>query len=233
MQLKDSKMPTFQQHRYVGPVQAGSSGVERNGGILIKAANKDCQYAVTSPGDIQLSDGAIFVSVRKPARLALIDTPHAIIAVAQNAEVIVSFESTTFCACKILVVWAKGSKVKIHHAAVSATVNGVTYGEAKTEGIVMAIKLGHELLASDYPLNKATLRPDDGLSRRRSALFENNCQAVSEISLEAALQHCPLLIGLSKADAGRYERHIFKDLAKMAAVLNYNNGQGGYDAQAQ
>ncbi|MBU6454501.1 MAG: hypothetical protein KGS72_22220 [Cyanobacteria bacterium REEB67] len=200
-------------------------------GIIVKA-DSCCDFARPEPGNIDLSSGRLFVSVRKPARLAFINTPHAIVAVYADAEVLVTFRDGVLKVVNLSGI-AERVKVKIHHASVTATINGTSYGEARTEGIVMAVKLGHELSASDRPLSAADLRPADGCPRRRAALFENDCLAVSEFSLEGALNQCELLKQLNNQPRGSREKKIFGDLAKMASVLNYFNGQGGFDGQGR
>jgi hypothetical protein len=210
------------------PAAAPSAGDD---GIIVKA-DSNCDFTHSEPGNIDLSGGRLFVSVRKPAKLAFINTPHAIIAVYADAEVLITFRDGVL---KVVNLSGIGErvKVKIHHASVTATINGTSYSEAKTEGIVMAVKLGHELSASDRPLSAADLRPADGMARRRAALFENDCLAVSEFSLEAALNQCELLKQLNSQPRGSREKKIFGDLSKMASVLNYFNGQGGFDGRGR
>jgi hypothetical protein len=62
-------------------------------------------------------------------------------------------------------------------------------------------------------------------------VFQNDSQAVSEISLVSLLTTCPLLEELRTDSGDKRSRRVFSDLGKMAAVLNYQNGEGGFDAQ--
>lgn len=201
---------------------------DAEGGIIIEP-QKGTDMERTSTACVQLTSGTIFVSVRKPANLAIITTPHGTISVANDGEVIISFVDGLL---KVMNLSAFGErvKVKINQAAVSASINGQSYGEAKTEGIAMALKIGHELVASDRGLNRMDLRPTDSIARRRSALFENDHMAVSEFSLESALNKSELLRSLIQDNHDPKERRVLRDLAKMSAVLNYVNGEGGFVA---
>jgi hypothetical protein len=236
---------------------------DEDGGIIVKV-RKGSDYVRNRKNCLQLTSGSLFVSVRKPARLASITTPHGTIVVAHDGDVIVSFQDGLLRVMN-LSGFGERVKVKINQAAVSAkiigTVNGAgaasgaasdaasgaasdaasgaatdnskTFGEARTEGIFMAVKYGCELVASDRPLNHFDLNPADGIARRRSALFENDSMAVSEFSLASALNNCDVLLALNHDPPQANERRVLGNLAKMAAVQDYVNGQGGFVARGK
>jgi hypothetical protein len=88
--------------------------------------------------------------------------------------------------------------------------------------------VGHEIVSSDHALTRADLHPHDGIGRRRFGFVESNVLAVSEFSLESVLTSSDFLVDLSQKTSGIKERRIMGDLSKMAAVLNYMNGQQGF-----
>jgi hypothetical protein len=251
------------------------------GGIIVEP-KKGADFETTSPACFQLNSGTIFVSVRKPAKVAIISTPHGSIAVVGDGDAIITFEDGLL---KVMNLSALGERVKvqIHQAALSARilsskginnggmasgdsgsgisgsgnigvgnagadgigaggseraggtgrtgVNGVkSYRDSSTQGIVMAVKIGHELIATDRPLTRLDLSPSDGIARRRSALFENDRMAVSEFSLESALAQGEFLATLGQNNPSHQKRKVLAELAKMAAVLNYVDGKGGFVA---
>ncbi|MBS2007919.1 MAG: hypothetical protein JST01_12815, partial [Cyanobacteria bacterium SZAS TMP-1] len=217
--LKEDSFPDVSQAR------------ESSDGIIVKPKS-GCDFERPAPADVQLMSGTIFVSVRKPANMVFVTTPHGVVSINQDAEVIVSYRDGLLIVMN-LSAFNERVKVRIHQAAVSAQINGKSYSEASSEGIVIAVKYGHELVAGDRALTAGDLRPADSVARRRTALFENDHMAVSEFSLATALTDSELLSDLGKPDGDPRERKILKDLAKMAAVLNYVNGQGGYVARGK
>jgi len=210
-----------------------SQARESDDGLIVKP-HSGCDMERPAPADVQLTSGTVFVSVRKPANMLFVTTPHGVVSVSHDGEAIVTFRDGLL---KVLNLSAFGERVKvrIHHAAVSATINGRTYGDsaAASEGIVIAVKYGHELVAGDRPLTEADLRAVDGVGRRRSAMFENNHMAVSEFSLTTLLRDSDMLCNLGQNtdtsnQSSQQERRVLKDMAKMAAVLDCVNGDNGY-----
>jgi len=226
--LSDSDFPDLSQ--------AKEDGVGL--GLIVKPKS-GCDMERPSPADVQLTSGTVFVSVRKPANLLIVTTPHGLVSLSSDAEAIISFRDGLL---KVMNLSAFGERVKvrIHHAAVSATINGKTYSEdsseASSEGIVIAVKYGHELVAGDRKLTEGDIRPVDDVARRRMVMFENDHRAVSEFSLSSALRDSDLFSDLGRepsksgetAESQQRERHVLKDLAKMAAVLDYVYGESGY-----
>ncbi len=277
------------------------------GGGIIVVPKKDADYQRTGATTVQLTNGTIFVSVRKPSTLALIYTPQGMVAIARDGDSQITFEEGVL---RVMNLSATGTRVKvqIHHAAVSArimsappkkidpglvasadrttaasaaTANSDTSARAKlssasaqikispndadrfgwpvtgklvdnggpdgvigeraapsqsqafTEGFCMALKIGHELVASDRTLNRLDLAPHDGIARRRAAVFENDHMAVSEFSLASALTQGDFLSTLNQNNPSPAERKVLGQLAKMAAVLDYVNGSGGFVASGK
>ena len=255
--IAESSFPSIDQSKDGGGGKNFGHGKNADNGFIFEP-RAGSKFEQNEDGSLQLTSGKVFVSVRKPSRLAIIGTPHASISVAGDGDAIVSFEDGLL---RVLNLSALGERVKvdIHEAAVSAKIIALPSAQAepgagagadaeagagagakkdnsklaptsasKTQGIAMAIKVGHELLASDHPLKRPDLNPADGVARRRSALFENDCMCVSEFSLASVLTDCDFVSQLEKNPHGEKEHKVLSQLAKMAAVLNYVNGEGGF-----
>lgn len=196
-------------------------------GIIVRAISGS-DFERTSPSTVDLTEGALFISVRKPATVGLIHTPHGSVSIGADADVIVRYENGVL---RVLNLTGLGEnvKVKVHAAEVSATVNGKSFGgPVRNEPIALALKVGHEIVSADRDLTHRDLHPKDGIGRRQYALVESQVLAVNEFSLETALNSCDLIIDLQQKVSGAKERRILGDMTKMAAVLNYMNGAEGF-----
>ena len=96
---------------------------------------------------------------------------------------------------------------------------------------ILNISGGYELIAGQEKMTRSTLRPKDGIARRYQKVLENGHLAVSEFSIESAINSCDMLVDLQQKTSGVKERRILSDMSKMAAVLNYKNGSQGYTAE--
>lgn len=202
---------------------------QSDSGIIVKFI-PGSDYTRPSPSTVDLTEGALLISVRKPATLAVISTPHGSVSVATNSDVIVRYQNGVLRVMNLTGL-GESVKVKVHSAEVSATVNGKSYSDpVKNFAITLALKVGHELVSADHALTNRDLHPHDGIGRRQFALVEQNVMAVSEFSLESALNGADLLLDLQQATSGVKERRVLNDMAKMASVLNYLHGAGGYTA---
>ena len=61
-------------------------------GIIVRAISGS-DYERTSPSTVDLTEGALFISVRKPATVGLIHTPHGSVSIGSDADVIVRYEN--------------------------------------------------------------------------------------------------------------------------------------------
>ncbi len=207
-------------------------------GILVRSL-ENAHYTRPSLASVKLDSGSILVSVRRPSKLGLICTPQADVSVSADADVIVTYDDGLL---RVLNLTGHGPvvKIKIHSSDVSSKIISSPTSRANSSSsetqhepnisqpVAIAVKVGHEIVSSDHPLTRADLHPHDGIGRRRFGFIESNVLAVSEFSLESVLTTSDLLVDLSQKTSGIKERRIMGDLSKMAAVLNYMNGQQGF-----
>lgn len=211
-------------------------------GILVRSL-ENASFTRPSLASVKLESGSILVSVRRPSRLGVISTPQGDVSVSADSDVIVTYNDGLL---RVLNLTGHGEavKVKVHASNVSSKIISSapepkldtkleTKPEPSHEPIVsqpvaIAVKVGHEIISSDHALTRADLHPQDGIGRRRFGFVESNVLAVSEFSLESVLTSSDLLVDLSQKTSGIKERRIMGDLSKMAAVLNYMNGQQGF-----
>lgn len=198
-------------------------------GIIVKYL-PGTDFSRPSKASVCLTEGAVLVSVRKPAAMALVTTPHGDVSIESEADVVVRYEEGVL---RVMNLTGLGErvKIKVHGAEVSARVNGQSYSEpVKNQPVSIALKVGHEVVSADRRLTGRDLHPHDGVGRRQYVFIEADSLAVSEFSLESALSGMDLLVDLQQKVTGVKERRVLGDMAKMASVLNYMNGESGYTA---
>lgn len=202
-------------------------------GILVRSLN-GADFTRPSLASVTLNEGSILVSVRKPSRLGLINTSHGVVSVAGDADVIVTCDKNDGLV-RVLNLTGLGEnvKMKVHHQMVQARIHStdapvVVPTAPQPPALALSLKVGHELVVADRPLVKADLHPADGIGRRRFNFLESHFLAVNEFSLASLLTGSDLLVDLRQKVDGLKERRIVGDLSKMAAVLNYLNGEQGY-----
>src|SRR5262249_18280642 len=96
-----------------------------------------------------------------------------------------------------------------------------------------AVDTGNELAAGTRKVTVADLHPADGIGRRGARLLSKGYLAVSQISLNSALYSSDILLQMSRQPQNEREKQVVHSISKMAAVLNYVNGAGGYVTQAK
>lgn len=206
-------------------------------GILVRSLN-GAKYTRPSLASVTLHEGSILVSVRRPSRLGLINTPQGVVSVQADSDVIVTYHEGVV---RVLNLTGTGEavKMKVHHEMVQARVMPSSESQdqsksdpqpantnANPKPLALAIKIGNELVVGDRPLVRGDLHPADGIGRRRYCFLESNYLAVNEFSLETVLTSSDMLVELRQKVDGLKERRVISDLSKMAAVLNYLNGAG-------
>lgn len=168
---------------------------------------------------VDFKSGEILVSVKTPSKIAFIKTPFGDIAMNANSDALITMKDGV-----LHVFNFDGDGMNL----IAKLDKGPFSGPADPTVTVAA---GYELIASNDKISRADLRPKDGIARRFSKVLENGHLAVSEFSLESALNNCSLVTDLSQKVSGVKERRIISDMTKMAAVLNYKHGIEGFSTE--
>jgi len=182
-------------------------------------AKEGAQYTKPNSFTADLTSGDILVSVKSPSKIALVKTPLGSIAIGANGDVMVSYNNGVL---RVLNFDGEGKAIKVQLD------KGPFAGPADP---TVVLACGYELIAGQEKMSRATLRPKDGIARRYQKVLENGHLAVSEFSIESALNSCDMLVDLQQKTNGLKERRILSDMSKMAAVLNYKNGSQGYTVE--
>jgi hypothetical protein len=188
-------------------------------GILVRG-DDSTHFKFTAKNAVKLEDGSILVSVRRPSRFALIDTPDGLIALNADGDVLVSYVGAVL---RVENLSARGVNCKIQLQ------DNVLGGKSKA----VALACGYELVASDQLLHRGEIRPADGIGRRRYHVFADGHLAVNEFSTQSALNNSPAIAAITSGNIPRKDYRVLADLCKMAAVLNYTHGASGYHTAAK
>lgn len=202
-QIPDNEFPNYKD------LSGDTSGITIKGGEIQK--ENDYVYNFTK--------GEILVSVKKPSDTCIIHTPYGSIAIMSNGDVLIKFNDGVL---RVFNLDASGPDLKIQLD------KGPFAGPADPTVIVAA---GFELVACDHKLTRTDMRPRDGIKRRHFKVLDNGHMAISEFSVESALDASDVIADLKQNSTGVKERRILGDMSKMAAVLNYKNGTQGFSLQ--
>lgn len=162
-------------------------------------------------GRIQLTQGSVLLSLPSSRNSVLLESVVGKVWVGKQANVLVNMANGVL---KIQNLDSAGQNVRFQMAGSQQ---------------VVSVRPGFELLASNNPLQLATVRPADGVARRSQIMLDNNRMAISEINLASLIKNQPLLSSLqSSSNAG--ERRVFDRLVKTAAILDMTRGRAGFVA---
>jgi hypothetical protein len=197
----------------------GQDKVGKNYDWITVLAKEGADFSKPNNYTADLKGGDIIVSVKNPSHLAFVKTPYGDIAVGANSDVMVTYNQGVL---HILNFDGEGKilKVKLDQ--------GFFAGPADP---TVTIAPGYELVACERVLTRAEMRPRDGIARRYGKALEHGHMAISQFSLESAAHSVGMLLNLQQTTTGIKERRILSDLSKMAAILNYRNGEYGYTAE--
>ncbi|MFA7335181.1 MAG: hypothetical protein WC028_00250 [Candidatus Obscuribacterales bacterium] len=184
-------------------------------GILVKWL-PDTIYTKPQNNIVKLTSGQILISIKSPARQASLITAFGTIALTANADILASFEDGVL---RLKNMDGVGLKVKVKLSS------GHFAGQ---KPIIVSVAPGYEFTASDHVLKRSELRPKDGIARRFIKVLEQGQLAIAEFSPASAITSSALLVDLKQSVNGVKERRIISDMSKMAAVLNYKMGEGGF-----
>jgi hypothetical protein len=184
-------------------------------GILVKWL-PDTIYTKPQNNIVKLTSGQILISIKSPARQASLITAFGTVALTANADILASFEDGVL---RLKNMDGVGLKVKVKLSS------GHFAGQ---KPIIVSVAPGYEFTASDHVLKRSELRPKDGIARRFVKVLEQGQLAIAEFSPASAITNSALLVDLRQSVNGVKERRIISDMSKMAAVLNYKMGEGGF-----
>lgn len=200
--------------------------------IIVQGTDPD-GFTRLSPHSVQLRNGSILVSVRRPSSVALVSTPLGDIAINADSDVLISYEEGVV-RVNNLTGLGKNVLIKTAESSVSARINGKQVTEpVESTPVTMSFGCGYEVSLGEEKLSHAHLRPSDGLGRRHFQIINDGKMAVCQFSVESALSNHDLIAQLISKQSGAKERRILGDMSKMAAVLNHMNGTHGYHGTAK
>jgi hypothetical protein len=194
------------------PTEADAKGSSE--WILVRYENGS-KYTRPSPYTVEFTDGRILVSVKKPSHLALVKTPLGRSSINANGDVLFSYNNGVL---RVSNLTGTGKSVKVR----------LSEGPFAGHPEQVSIAPGYEVVAGDGKLTVHDLHPHDGIARRHFRMLQDGSMAVCEFSVESAMKNVSMIVELSQQSTGVKERRILGDVSKMAAVLNYVNGNDGY-----
>lgn len=186
---------------------------DKGDGIIVRPEEK-ASIERPSPCSVKVHTGRVLVSVRRPSEVGLAITSLAEISLSSDSDVLIGAENGLV---RVLNLDARGSACKI-----KLSQNVLNNPQNK----IIAIKPGMELVFSNAKLSRHSLRPSDGIARRRSKMLEDGRIALTEFSLATVMQSCDLIVQLEQETSNSKTQRMLTDMSKMAAVLNYMNGPG-------
>ncbi len=184
-------------------------------GITIKF-KPGSEYTTENDRIVDLKRGEILVSVKRPSKVALIKTIWGGISVSADGDVLVKFENGIL---RVTNLDGKGQTIKCQ----------LNKGPFSGPGDpTVSIAAGFELVGGDHKLNRADMRPKDGVARRHFKVLENGHLGICEISVESIMKANDVIADLRQQSTGVKERRILGDMSKMAAILNLKNSTQGF-----
>lgn len=185
-------------------------------GLYYRAAS-GTDFTHPNSFEINLTHGDMIVSVRHPSHNMVVTTPIGQVSGLADADAIVSYNNGVLHVFNVNVN-SRGVQVQLDKGPF-----------ATPSDPILQLAPGFELVASEHKLSRSDVRPSDGIGRKNTRLIENGYAAVSAFSVESLLNSSTMIADMNQQAAGTKEKRIVSDLSKMAAVLNYVNGTGGYE----
>ena len=227
----ESTLPSFQGNQSIPPDMAmwaleGVNQIQESqfpkasalsgspDGLVVKEKAPN-SYKRLSDLVVDVVDGEVLVSVRKPSKTAMVNSRFGSIALSADSDILVVQDSKTVRIMNLTGI-GRSVKVQLNKGPFSADLKTVT------------IKPGFELVASSDKLSRSDMRPQDGIARRHFKILEAGRMAISEFSLESVMKANDIIANLRQESSGVKERRILGDMSKMAAVLNHRNGTQGF-----
>lgn len=169
-----------------------------------------------SPYLVNLHNGTVLASVKRPSALGMINTPLGEVSLAANSDAFVSYESGVL---RIRNIDALSQTLRVQ----------LDKGPFSGHPQIFSIRPGYELTVADHKLTRLDLRPSDGILRRSAKLFADGFAGINQYHVQSALQQSAIVLRLGQQDPAKSHR-VLADMSRMAAVLNQVNGAHGYAA---
>jgi hypothetical protein len=170
------------------------------------------KIAQVSSNEVKLDQGSVLVSLHGPA--AIVETANGKVHVKGEGNVLASFFSGVM---RVENISARGLACKVQ-------LNGKAI-ESDTK--VVALAPGYEIVVGDRALGSGEIRPADGIARRAQFVFEGGHIAVNEFSVDSIIDSHPIISSMLN-DTTKQDRRCLNEICKMASVMNYVHGAGGY-----
>jgi len=189
-------------------------GKDKGEWVLVRA-EQDTRYTRPSPISVELSVGAVLVSVRRPSQTAFVKTELGKVAIMANGDAIIKNSDDVI---RVMNIDGLGKSVRIK-------LEGGPFVGSDTK--VVALKPGFELVAGKRLLKRIDLKPKDGIGRRKASVVLKGYAAINQFSVDTLMQSCDLVVAINQKVTGVKERRILSDMSKMAAVINMMDGAPG------
>lgn len=175
-------------------------------------AEEGSTFSQIASNQVKLDDGSVLLSLHGPT--AMVQTPNGNVAVKGEGNVL-----TTHIAgvTRVANISARGVACRVEMDAKAIE------GDTK----VVALAPGYELVVGDRELRTGEIRPSDGIARRAGFVFANGHIAVNEFSVDSILDTHPIVAAMLQ-DTTKADRRCLNEMCKMASVMNYVHGGGGY-----
>lgn len=187
-------------------------------GITVKF-KPGSEYTMDNDRIVSLKRGELLVSVKRPSNVALIKTIWGGISVSADGDVLIKFENGVL---RVTNLDGNGQVIKCQ-------LNQGPF--AGPSDPTVSIAAGYEMVAGENKLNRADMRPKDGVARRHFKVLENGHLGICEISVESIMKANDVIADLRQQSTGVKERRILGDMSKMAAILNLKNSTQGFKVE--
>jgi hypothetical protein len=188
-------------------------GLGYNGGSgILFHEEEGSKIAQLSPNELKLDEGSVLLSVH--GQTATVETPNGKVQVKGEGNVLTSFIAGVM----------RVDNISARAGSCRVLMNGATIERDTT---TVALAPAYELVVGDRKLADGEIRPADGIARRRGYVFEGARVATNEFSIDSIIDSHPIISSMLN-DTSRQDRKCLNEVTKMAAVMNYVHGAGGY-----
>jgi hypothetical protein len=188
-------------------------GLGYNGGSgMLFHEEAGSKIAKISDNELKLEEGSVLLSVH--GQTASVETPNGKVQVKGEGNVLTSFIAGVM----------RVDNISARAGACKVQMNGATIERDTT---TVALAPAYELVVGDRKLADGEIRPADGIARRRGYVFEGAHVATNEFSIDSIIDTHPIISAML-TDTTKADRKCLNEVTKMAAVMNFIHGAGGY-----